>query len=174
MFAYFQSEKSNEDFFSAIKKCTDRAQIEIKNSTTQSGQHDPIYRPKSVVGMLDMTLQTVDPGLTELGCMKTVLRYLQLLCENHDIQMQKLLRTQKPNMVKETIQFLEAICGGTTAGLGLVSAYINRDNEELLIQCLETLTEYCQGPCNENQVSIADTGYKNIVRSRRKCSYNRF
>ena len=70
------------------------------------------------------------------------------------MHMQRMLRVQKPNMVKETIQFLEAICGGTTAGLGLVSAYINRDNEALLIQCLETLTEYCQGPCNENQVCI--------------------
>ena len=95
-------------------------QIEIKNSTMQVGQHDPSYRPKSVIGMCDLTQLTVS-NLTELGCMKTVLRYLQLLCENHDTNMQKFLRVSCPSMVKETIQFLESLCGGTTAGLGLIS-----------------------------------------------------
>ena len=141
------------EFFTSLCKCVDKAQIEIKNSTMQVGQHDPSYRPKSVIGMCDLTQLTVS-NLTELGCMKTVLRYLQLLCENHDTNMQKFLRVSCPSMVKETIQFLESLCGGTTAGLGLISAYINKDNESLLIQCLETLTEYCQGPCNENQVGL--------------------
>ncbi|KAI6654157.1 Inositol 1,4,5-trisphosphate receptor 1 isoform [Oopsacas minuta] len=151
--SYFQVFPMDE-FFVSVKKCIDKAQIEIKNSAMQAGQQDPAYRPKSVVGMCDLT-QLTESTLTELSCMKTVLRYLQLLCENHDISMQRFLRVSTPSMVKETIQFLESICGGTTAGLGLISAYINKDNESLLIQCLETLTEYCQGPCNENQDCIA-------------------
>eukprot|EP00800_Vazella_pourtalesii_P015780 TRINITY_DN4342_c0_g1_i5.p1 TRINITY_DN4342_c0_g1~~TRINITY_DN4342_c0_g1_i5.p1 ORF type:complete len:1829 (-),score=335.50 TRINITY_DN4342_c0_g1_i5:43-5529(-) len=151
--SFFPTFPMNE-FFTSLCKCVDKAQIEIKNSTMQVGQHDPSYRPKSVIGMCDLTQLTVS-NLTELGCMKTVLRYLQLLCENHDTNMQKFLRVSCPSMVKETIQFLESLCGGTTAGLGLISAYINKDNESLLIQCLETLTEYCQGPCNENQDCLA-------------------
>ena len=34
----------------------------------------------------------------------------------------------------------------------LLSLYINANNVELINQCLETLTEYCQGPCHDNQV----------------------
>lgn len=53
----------------------------------------------------------------------------------------------------ETLQFLDIMCGSTTGGLGLLGLYINEDNVGLVIQTLETLTEYCQGPCHENQVS---------------------
>lgn len=53
----------------------------------------------------------------------------------------------------ETLQFLDIMCGSTTGGLGLLGLYINEDNVSLVIQTLETLTEYCQGPCHENQVS---------------------
>lgn len=52
----------------------------------------------------------------------------------------------------ETLQFLDIMCGSTTGGLGLLGLYINESNVHLIIQTLETLTEYCQGPCQENQV----------------------
>lgn len=52
----------------------------------------------------------------------------------------------------ETLQFLDIMCGSTTGGLGLLGLYINEDNVGLITQTLETLTEYCQGPCHENQV----------------------
>lgn len=58
------------------------------------------------------------------------------------------------NLVCETLQFLDIMCGSTTGGLGLLGLYINEDNVGLVIQTLETLTEYCQGPCHENQVSL--------------------
>lgn len=57
------------------------------------------------------------------------------------------------NLVCETLQFLDIMCGSTTGGLGLLGLYINEDNVGLVIQTLETLTEYCQGPCHENQVN---------------------
>lgn len=56
------------------------------------------------------------------------------------------------NLVCETLQFLDIMCGSTTGGLGLLGLYINENNVELITQTLETLTEYCQGPCQENQV----------------------
>ncbi|XP_075250121.1 inositol 1,4,5-trisphosphate receptor-like isoform X7 [Convolutriloba macropyga] len=91
--------------------------------------------------------------------MQPILRFLQLLCENHNLDLQNFLRVQstksKYNMVCETLQFLDCICGSTTGGLGLLGLYINENNTNLINQALETLTEYCQGPCHENQNAIA-------------------
>ena len=61
-------------------------------------------------------------------------------------------RHTKFNLVCETLQFLDCICGSTTGGLGLLGLYINESNVDLITQALVTLTEYCQGPCHENQV----------------------
>ncbi|XP_053740824.1 inositol 1,4,5-trisphosphate receptor type 2 isoform X1 [Synchiropus splendidus] len=91
--------------------------------------------------------------------MKPILRYLQLLCENHNSDLQNFLRNQNNktnyNLVCETLQFLDCICGSTTGGLGLLGLYINENNVDLVRQTLETITEYCQGPCHENQTCIA-------------------
>lgn len=105
--------------------------------------------------------------------MQPILRFLQLLCENHnrDLQvgaayristtlpdldfllknavfLQNLLRNQNNktnyNLVSETLMFLDCICGSTTGGLGLLGLYINENNVALINQTLETLTEYCQ------------------------------
>lgn len=62
------------------------------------------------------------------------------------------------NLVCETLQFLDCICGSTTGGLGLLGLYINEKNVALINQTLESLTEYCQGPCHENQVQKYLTG----------------
>ncbi|XP_030748640.1 inositol 1,4,5-trisphosphate receptor isoform X3 [Sitophilus oryzae] len=91
--------------------------------------------------------------------MQPILRFLQLLCENHNPKLQNLLRNQNNktnyNLVSETLMFLDCICGSTTGGLGLLGLYINENNVALINQTLETLTEYCQGPCHENQNCIA-------------------
>uniref|UniRef100_A0AAY4DQM8 Inositol 1,4,5-trisphosphate receptor n=1 Tax=Denticeps clupeoides TaxID=299321 RepID=A0AAY4DQM8_9TELE len=91
--------------------------------------------------------------------MKPILRFLQLLCENHNRDLQNFLRNQNSktnyNLVCETLQFLDCICGSTTGGLGLLGFYINERNVDLVKQTLETITEYCQGPCHENQSCIA-------------------
>jgi inositol 1,4,5-triphosphate receptor type 1 len=91
--------------------------------------------------------------------MQPILRFLQLLCENHNPELQNLLRHQNNktnyNLVSETLMFLDCICGSTTGGLGLLGLYINENNVALINQTLETLTEYCQGPCHENQNCIA-------------------
>uniref|UniRef100_A0A8C6SHK6 Inositol 1,4,5-trisphosphate receptor n=1 Tax=Neogobius melanostomus TaxID=47308 RepID=A0A8C6SHK6_9GOBI len=94
-----------------------------------------------------------------IAIMKPILRYLQLLCENHNTELQNFLRNQNNktnyNLVCETLQFLDCICGSTTGGLGLLGLYINESNVDLVRQTLETVTEYCQGPCHENQSCIA-------------------
>ncbi|KAK5895238.1 hypothetical protein CesoFtcFv8_011850 [Champsocephalus esox] len=97
----------------------------------------------------------VGPAVT---IMKPILRFLQLLCENHNQDLQNFLRCQNNktnyNLVCETLQFLDIMCGSTTGGLGLLGLYINESNVHLITQTLETLTEYCQGPCQENQTCI--------------------
>ncbi|XP_055999570.1 inositol 1,4,5-trisphosphate receptor type 1-like isoform X4 [Ostrea edulis] len=95
-----------------------------------------------------------------VALMKYILRFLQLLCENHYSDLQNFLRHQpshaKPyNLICETLQFLDCICGSTTGGLGLLGLYINEHNVDLIIQALTSLTEYCQGPCHDNQNAIA-------------------
>lgn len=96
---------------------------------------------------------------TKVLVMQPVLRFLQLLCENHNPDLQNWLRHQNNktnyNLVSETLMFLDCICGSTTGGLGLLGLYINENNVVLINQTLETLTEYCQGPCHENQNCIA-------------------
>ncbi|XP_048873413.1 inositol 1,4,5-trisphosphate receptor type 1 isoform X5 [Brienomyrus brachyistius] len=94
-----------------------------------------------------------------IAIMQPILRFLQLLCENHNRDLQNFLRCQNNknnyNLVCETLQFLDCICGSTTGGLGLLGLYINEKNVALIDQTLESLTEYCQGPCHENQNCIA-------------------
>ncbi|MGH0146773.1 UNVERIFIED_CONTAM: hypothetical protein FKN15_008749 [Acipenser sinensis] len=94
-----------------------------------------------------------------IAIMQPILRFLQLLCENHNRDLQIFLRCQNNkanyNLVCETLQFLDCICGSTTGGLGLLGLYINEKNVALINQTLESLTEYCQGPCHENQNCIA-------------------
>lgn len=95
----------------------------------------------------------------DIAIMEIVLRFLQLLCENHNSDLQNYLRVQPSNktsynLVCETLQFLDCICGSTTGGLGLLGLWINENNVHLINQALETLTEYCQGPCHENQYAI--------------------
>ncbi|XP_063897860.1 inositol 1,4,5-trisphosphate receptor isoform X1 [Helicoverpa armigera] len=96
---------------------------------------------------------------SKVAIMRPILRFLQLLCENHNPDLQNLLRNQNNksnyNLVSETLMFLDCICGSTTGGLGLLGLYINEGNVALINQTLETLTEYCQGPCHENQNCIA-------------------
>ncbi|XP_074833871.1 inositol 1,4,5-trisphosphate-gated calcium channel ITPR3 isoform X2 [Carettochelys insculpta] len=101
--------------------------------------------------------QSNEMGMSVL-IMEPILRFLQLLCENHNRDLQNFLRCQNNktnyNLVCETLQFLDIMCGSTTGGLGLLGLYINENNVALITQTLETLTEYCQGPCHENQSCI--------------------
>lgn len=118
---------------------------------------------------------------SEIRIMKAILRFLQLLCENHNPEFQvrcekqnsrenliwlsfrfkNYLRLQNNNktnynLVCETLKFLDAICGSQTGLLGLLGNYINEQNVDLINQALNTLTEYCQGPCRDNQDAIVN------------------
>lgn len=181
------SDKKSERFFKVLHDRMKRAQQETK-STVAVNMSDLGSQPRedrepadpttkgrvSSFSMPSSSRYSLGPSLhrghdvseraqnNEMGTsvliMRPILRFLQLLCENHNRDLQNFLRCQNNktnyNLVCETLQFLDIMCGSTTGGLGLLGLYINEDNVGLVIQTLETLTEYCQGPCHENQTCI--------------------
>ncbi|KAK0400335.1 hypothetical protein QR680_003453 [Steinernema hermaphroditum] len=94
----------------------------------------------------------------EIAIVEPILRFMQLLCENHNAMLQNFLRTQggrtNYNLVAETLMFLDTVCGSTKGSLG-VFREIGEHNFSLITQTLNTLTEFCQGPCHENQNTMA-------------------
>ncbi|XP_064131060.1 inositol 1,4,5-trisphosphate receptor type 1 isoform X1 [Loxodonta africana] len=132
-----------------------------KAFTTFRREADPDDHYQSGEGAQATTDKTKDEleMSAVITIMQPILRFLQLLCENHNRDLQNFLRCQNNktnyNLVCETLQFLDCICGSTTGGLGLLGLYINEKNVALINQTLESLTEYCQGPCHENQNCIA-------------------
>ncbi|KAK6303912.1 hypothetical protein J4Q44_G00263660 [Coregonus suidteri] len=167
-------DNKSEKFFKVLYDLMRNAQMDIKanvsvsvgemtnkandNEALQTGSGGSVP-PSSVV---PVPASESEQQETEMGpaviIMKPILRFLQLLCENHNQDLQNFLRCQNNktnyNLVCETLQFLDIMCGSTTGGLGLLGLYINESNVGLITQTLETLTEYCQGPCHENQTCI--------------------
>ncbi|XP_020651503.3 inositol 1,4,5-trisphosphate-gated calcium channel ITPR3 [Pogona vitticeps] len=182
------SDKKSEKFFKVLHDRMKKAQQEVKSTVTvnmsdignkpREDKDSPEHGSKERVTtfMLPSAPSRYPMGLgfraghdardrgqsNEMGVavliMEPILRFLQLLCENHNRDLQNFLRCQNNktnyNLVCETLQFLDIMCGSTTGRLGLLGLYINEYNVALITQTLETLTEYCQGPCHENQSCI--------------------
>lgn len=119
---------------------------------------DTHYRKRSSLGSASQQSHQILPASVQN--LKSVFRFLQLLCENHNNDFQNFLREQPENkmnhnLVGETLFLLDSLCGSHTGLLGLLGNYITTDSYSLIVQILETLTEYCQGPCHANQDCIA-------------------
>eukprot|EP01080_Neovahlkampfia_damariscottae_P000959 gene959-9866_t len=79
---------------------------------------------------------------------QTLLRFLQLLCEGHNLENQKYLNIQPEaqksvNLIDETLAFTLRL-----------KKYIDHTNVDVAVQAFDTLTEYVQGPCVENQILL--------------------
>nr|XP_027212094.1 inositol 1,4,5-trisphosphate receptor-like [Penaeus vannamei] len=148
---------------SAAASVTSQAYTNIRAGNTGDDNNlgiSPLEEASDFGGRGNKEAAADNPKLSEkISVMEPVLRFLQLLCENHNLYLQNYLRDQRNktnyNLVSETLMFLDCICGSTTGGLGLLGLYINEHNVSLINQTLATLTEYCQGPCHENQNCIA-------------------
>uniref|UniRef100_A0A673APG1 Inositol 1,4,5-trisphosphate receptor n=1 Tax=Sphaeramia orbicularis TaxID=375764 RepID=A0A673APG1_9TELE len=174
-------DNKSEKFFKVLHDRMKEAQTDIKATVSvnvgemshkanekELESHPLLVQGQTIAPVTGASALPVQPVVeqkeveTEMGpavtIMKPILRFLQLLCENHNQDLQNFLRCQNNktnyNLVCETLQFLDIMCGSTTGGLGLLGLYINESNVHLIIQTLETLTEYCQGPCQENQTCI--------------------
>uniref|UniRef100_A0A3B3ZTM5 Inositol 1,4,5-trisphosphate receptor n=1 Tax=Periophthalmus magnuspinnatus TaxID=409849 RepID=A0A3B3ZTM5_9GOBI len=150
-------DNKSEKFFKVLNDRMKEAQTDIKATVSVNvGEMTHKANEKELEPPQQKEVETeMGPAVT---IMKPILRFLQLLCENHNHDLQNFLRCQNNktnyNLVCETLQFLDIMCGSTTGGLGLLGLYINESNVPLITQTLETLTEYCQGPCQENQTCI--------------------
>ncbi|XP_058259066.1 inositol 1,4,5-trisphosphate receptor type 1 isoform X1 [Hemibagrus wyckioides] len=153
----------------SVVMVTDDAREQLLEASAVTKKAFSSYRrdadPEEAYGHTDSEKGGGDKGVEQgemspvILIMQPILRFLQLLCENHNRDLQNFLRCQNNknnyNLVCETLQFLDCICGSTTGGLGLLGLYINQHNVALINQTVESLTEYCQGPCHDNQNCIA-------------------
>ena len=94
----------------------------------------------------------------EVTQIKALLRLLQLFCEGHHINFQNYLRlqdhtSQSNNMVSEVMGFMKDI----------VASDMDKLLCEIALQGFNTLTEFCQGPCPENQAALVQCNVCNEV-----------
>eukprot|EP00663_Eupelagonemidae_sp_cell21sb_P005137 gene5137-6875_t len=91
--------------------------------------------------------------------MGDLLRFLQLLCEGHCSFMQRYLRHQKGklftvNVIKETCLFMRVWFDNVVPFSGCM---------KIGVQALQALAEFCQGPCEENQLCLVQNGMVQIA-----------
>ena len=96
-------------------------------------------------------------SMAHLHVVQQTLRLLQLMCEGHHTQCQNYLRDQglarQIDLVGETADFF-----------GALQLWRNHPSKKdhcynVIVQALDTLTEYVQGPCHANQESIVEHGF---------------
>ena len=88
---------------------------------------------------------------------KSLLRFLQLLCEGHNLELQNYMRYQSRSrisfdMISDIIALLEI----------LIEKKQLR-SFKVVSQCFDTLTEFIQGPCTKNQEAIIDGKFLELV-----------
>jgi hypothetical protein len=84
-------------------------------------------------------------------------RFLQLVCEGHNIKFQNLLRAQPMysgqfNLVKKVVEALILLCEST-----LAVSFFHGVELDMVSQLLALLIELMQGPCPGNQEEIAES-----------------
>ncbi|EAR93357.2 MIR domain protein (macronuclear) [Tetrahymena thermophila SB210] len=86
-----------------------------------------------------------------------ILRFLQLLTENHNQNLQSYMHTQSGSrtsydLINIIVQLVETLVEN-----------INQNNYDKLVQCFDTLTEFIQGPCKENQIALCEGRFLEIA-----------
>ncbi|KAL4453083.1 hypothetical protein ABPG74_015314 [Tetrahymena malaccensis] len=86
-----------------------------------------------------------------------ILRFLQLLTENHNQNLQNYMHTQSGSrtsydLINIIVQLVEILVEN-----------INQNNYDKLVQCFDTLTEFIQGPCKDNQIALCEGRFLEIA-----------
>ncbi|OAF66003.1 hypothetical protein A3Q56_06258, partial [Intoshia linei] len=133
----------------------------------------------------DFNLHFIDKDfiITDYEFIIKIFRFLQLLCEGHNIGFQSYLRNQNCensiNLVTVTVSYMAKL---QKSMMDLFNYYSTKSTIDIIgcesfkkciavsIQIFRTLTEYMQGPCTPNQESISNEifwesmqGYNHIV-----------
>ena len=137
-YQFFINVPYSEVFFERVHNLFKEHTKKVSNNPPVAKKKAPVYKKKE-------------------SKIKTVLRLLQLLCENHNDLLQNYIRHQHKsrtnyNMIHDIINLLE----------NLVQKKYARTFLEIS-QCLDTLTEFVQGPCMKNQESIIDSQFLEIA-----------
>ena len=141
----FQSLPNSDNFFFHISQFFNKDVFEyLKNSTS-------IIEPK-----IDME---------NLNTMKDILRFLQLLAENHNITLQNFLREQSTNRL--SYNFVNILVEYLSMLLGKLSNIFENSQEfteyfinlyfQRFLSLLDTICEFLQGPCQKNQEYLINT-----------------
>jgi hypothetical protein len=99
-----------------------------------------------------------------------LLRFLQLLCQGHNAEMQIVMKTQRKDADVRTKLF--ALIDIIGEMLGSYITFMHKDNISLGIQIIETLIEYVQGPCRDNQRVLIQLGIFDRVNDLQTCLRN--
>lgn len=100
----------------------------------------------SVVDILDDG--GLNGGIHAFKHIKLVFRLLQLLCEGHHLGMQHYVREQRDNLhsiniLKDVVTLMSELC-----------VCIDANNVSIVTRGLALFTEFCQGPCFNNQMAL--------------------
>ncbi|EGR30411.1 MIR domain protein [Ichthyophthirius multifiliis] len=144
IFNYFMNFTQSEVFFKTIHKYINDEIQKIKREKTNTNNSQEI---------------TIFNFQKKDDVILTILRFLQLLAEGHYLDLQKYMRLQTQNY--HNYDLLEAI-------IGLLNAYFFKKQEKYIknmTQCFDTLTEYIQGPCKENQMALIQDNFLDLASS---------
>ena len=135
---FFLNVQSSENFFATISYYIDKETRLLASGTLPSTAKRSCYdEPPEYI--------------------RSLMRLLQLLCENHNKSLQNYLRSQTNsrgnyNLIAITVNLLSYL---------VKRMHFRRFH--LMSQCFDTLTECIQGPCLENQVEIVDCGFLDVA-----------
>ena len=103
--------------------------------------------------------------MENLNMIKDILRYLQLLAENHNTVLQNFLREQTTNRL--SYNFVNILVEYLSMLLGKLSNIFEHNQQfteyfinlyyERFMSCLDTIIEFLQGPCLKNQEYLIST-----------------
>lgn len=80
---------------------------------------------------------------------RVILKVIQLLCENHNPNLQNILRQQIHEDNKQKLNSFD-ICSYLSKNLEYINSMFNDQTFEVSQQLVDTLIEIIQGPCKQN------------------------
>lgn len=137
-YQYFLTTSNSEFFFQRLSQIFQTKIEKIAEGSSQKDTKNLVYKAKKYP-------------------LKKLLRFLQLLCENHNHSLQSYIRYQEKshinyNLIQSVVDLLE-----------ILMKKKEHTSFHILSQCFETLTEFIQGPCLENQVEIINSNFMEIA-----------
>ena len=145
-------ETGETEFFRQIKKYIDKATDEVRAMEREKSTRFA-RRPSGRQG----SAKVHRTGVFGSSGMKKVLRFLQLLCEGHNLNAQRYLISQ--SAAAESVNLVQA----TANYLLEIFASLDTENIDSITQVFVTLTEFCEGPCAEAQETIASYKFLSAI-----------